>query len=77
MKIVITPQGFKGNPSAFQVAQAIDNGIKLVVPGSVTTLKPMADGGEGIVQALVVLWSTRRLFSRHSSHARFLPLRWM
>ena len=53
MKIVIAPQGFKGNLSALQVAQAIVNGIKRVLPDAVTTIKPMADGGEGTVQALV------------------------
>jgi glycerate kinase len=53
MKIVIAPQGFKGNLSALQVAQAIDSGIKRVVPSVVTIIKPMADGGEGTVQALV------------------------
>ncbi|MBA7605626.1 Glycerate 2-kinase [subsurface metagenome] len=53
MKIVIAPQGFKGNLSALQVAQAIVSGIKRVLPDAVTTIKPMADGGEGTVQALV------------------------
>ena len=53
MKIVIAPDGFKGNLSALQVAQAIDKGIKRVVPDALTTLKPMADGGEGTVQAMV------------------------
>lgn len=53
MKIVIAPQCFKGSLSAPQVAQAIDNGIKRVVPKAMTTLKPMADGGEGTVQALI------------------------
>lgn len=53
MKIVIAPDGFKGNLSALQVAQAIDKGIRRVVPDALTTLKPMADGGEGTVQAMV------------------------
>lgn len=53
MKIVIAPDGFKGNLSALQVARAIDKGIKRVVPDALTTIKPMADGGEGTVQALV------------------------
>lgn len=53
MKIVIAPQGFKGNLSALQVAQAIENGIKRVVPNAITVIKPMADGGEGTMQALV------------------------
>jgi len=53
MKIVIAPQGFKGNLTALEVARAIEQGIKRVVPDATTTLKPMADGGEGTVQALV------------------------
>ena len=53
MKIVIAPDGFKGNLSALQVAQAIDKGIRRVVPNVVTAITPMADGGEGTVQALV------------------------
>ncbi len=53
MKIVIAPQGFKGNLSALQVAQSIENGVKRVVPDAITVIKPMADGGEGTVQALV------------------------
>ncbi len=53
MKIVIAPQGFKGNLTALQVAQAISKGVKRVVSDAETTLKPMADGGEGTVQALV------------------------
>ena len=53
MKIVIAPQGFKGNLTALQVARAIEKGIKRVVPDARTAIKPMADGGEGTVQALV------------------------
>ncbi len=53
MKIVIAPQGFKGNLSARQVGQAIENGIKRVLPEATTVIKPMADGGEGTAQALV------------------------
>lgn len=53
MKIVIAPQGFKGNLTALQVARAIEAGVKRVVPDALTMLKPMADGGEGTVQALV------------------------
>jgi len=53
MKIVIAPQGFKGNLTALEVAQAIEEGVKRIVPDAETVLKPMADGGEGTVQALV------------------------
>lgn len=53
MKVVIAPQGFKGNLSALQVSQAIDQGIRRALPDVVTSLVPMADGGEGTTQALV------------------------
>ena len=53
MKIVIAPQGFKGNLTALEVARAIEEGVKRIVPDAETILKPMADGGEGTVQALV------------------------
>jgi glycerate kinase len=53
LKVVIAPQGFKGNLTALQVSRAIDHGIRRVVPDVVTSLVPMADGGEGTTQALV------------------------
>jgi len=53
MKVVIAPQGFKGNLTALEVGQAMEKGIRKVVPDAETIIKPMADGGEGTVQALV------------------------
>jgi len=53
VRIVIAPQGFKGNLSSLQVSQAINNGIKRVIPDAITTIVPMADGGQGTMQALV------------------------
>jgi glycerate kinase len=53
VKVVIAPQGFKGNLTALRVSQAIDNGIRRVVPSVITAIVPMADGGEGTMQALV------------------------
>ena len=53
MKIVVAPQSFKGSLNAEQVAQAIAEGIKRVLPAIETILVPLADGGEGTVQALV------------------------
>jgi len=53
VRIVIAPQGFKGNLSALQVSQAINNGIKRAIPDAITTIVPMADGGQGTMQALV------------------------
>ncbi len=53
MKIVIAAQGYKGNLSALQVCRAIENGVKRAVPDAMTTIVPMADGGEGTMEALV------------------------
>jgi glycerate kinase len=53
MKIVIAPQSFKGSLSALGVAQAMALGIKRVLPDAETVAVPMADGGEGTVEALV------------------------
>ena len=53
MKIVIAPQGFKGNLSAQRVAEAIARGIKRVRINAEMDLVPMADGGEGTLESLV------------------------
>ena len=53
MKIVIAPDSFKGSLIALEVANAIKEGIKRVMPEAEIDEVPMADGGEGTVQALV------------------------
>jgi glycerate kinase len=53
LKVVIAPQGFKGNLTALEVSVAIEKGIRRVVPQVIASLVPMADGGEGTTQALV------------------------
>lgn len=53
MKIVIAPQAFKGSLHAADVAEAIARGIRQVFPDAQLVLVPIADGGEGTVQALV------------------------
>jgi len=53
MKIVIAPQSFKGSLSAQEVAEAIAGGVKRVMADTETIVLPMADGGEGTVEALV------------------------
>jgi len=54
MRVVIAPDSFKGSASAKEVAQAIADGLKVALPDSEFDLVPMADGGEGTVEALVV-----------------------
>jgi glycerate kinase len=53
MKILIAPDSFKDCLSAREVALNIEAGIRRVLPGAVIKLLPMADGGEGTVEALV------------------------
>ncbi|HEY7122844.1 MAG TPA: glycerate kinase [Ktedonobacterales bacterium] len=66
MKIVIAPQAFKGCLSAWQVARAIERGIKRVWPDAECILLPVADGGEGTVQALVGATGGRTIPTRVS-----------
>ncbi|USH02850.1 glycerate kinase [Grimontia kaedaensis] len=53
MHVVIAPDSYKESLSAAEVAQAIENGFKTVLPAWRFTKLPMADGGEGTVQSLV------------------------
>ncbi|MCU9615150.1 glycerate kinase [Caldibacillus lycopersici] len=53
MKIVIAPDSFKESLTALEVAVAIEKGFKKVYPEASFVKVPMADGGEGTVQALV------------------------
>lgn len=53
MKIVIAPDSFKESLSAPDVAAAIARGWQQVFPDAQVLLRPMADGGEGTVDAVL------------------------
>ncbi|TGE32273.1 glycerate kinase [Desulfosporosinus sp. Sb-LF] len=53
MRIVIAPDSFKGCLNALNVAYAMRRGVQRVYPDSVIEMIPMADGGEGTVDALL------------------------
>lgn len=53
MRIVIAPDSFKGSVSALDVAEAMERGVLKVFPGAEIRKVPIADGGEGTVEALV------------------------
>jgi glycerate kinase len=53
MRIVIAPDSFKENMTAREVAECIEAGIRRVLPKAKCQIVPMADGGEGTVEALV------------------------
>jgi glycerate 2-kinase len=52
MKIVIAPDSYKESLSALEVATQIELGFKEVFPDAQYLKVPMADGGEGTVQAM-------------------------
>ncbi len=52
-RILISPDKFKGSLSALEAAQIIERGVRAAAPEAKTSLVPLADGGEGTVQALV------------------------
>jgi glycerate kinase len=53
MKVVVAPDKFKGSLSAPDVARAMARGVAAAAPGAEVVQVPMADGGEGTVEALV------------------------
>src|SRR5947208_16823088 len=53
MRVVIAPDKFKGSLPASQAAEAMARGVTRAAPGASVDRVPMADGGEGTVDALV------------------------
>ena len=53
MRIIVAPDSFKGSVSALGVAEAMERGIHTVFPEAEVLKVPIADGGEGTVEALV------------------------
>jgi glycerate 2-kinase len=54
VRIVVAPDSYKGSLSALGVAEAIERGVRAVFPEAEVAKVPIADGGEGTVDALVV-----------------------
>ncbi|MFL6636811.1 MAG: glycerate kinase [Massilia sp.] len=61
MKIVIAPDSFKESLTALQVADAIEAGMREIWPDARYVKVPVADGGEGTVQALIDATGGRRV----------------
>jgi glycerate kinase len=53
MNIIVAPDSFKGSLTALEAADAIIQGIRDVLPDAEIVSIPLADGGEGTVDALV------------------------
>lgn len=53
MRILVAPQSLKGSLTAAETGQAIAQAVEAVYPEAEIDIVPVADGGEGTVQALV------------------------
>ena len=53
MKIVVAIDSLKGSLSSLEAGEAIRNGIQRAIPEAIVAVHPVADGGEGTVEALV------------------------
>ena len=58
--VVVAPDSFKGSLSAAAVADAIAAGIRRARPDAQVRCRPMADGGEGTLDAMLANGGTRR-----------------
>lgn len=73
MVVVIAPDSFKGSLSALEAAQSMALGIRRAWPSAGIRLFPMADGGEGTLDAvLAATGGQRRHFPVTGAHGKQL-----
>lgn len=53
MKVIVAMDSFKGSLSSLEAGIAVKEGIQRAKPDAEVTVKPLADGGEGTVDALL------------------------
>ena len=53
MKVVMAIDSFKGSLSSLEAGNAAAEGVRRAIPGVECVVRPLADGGEGTVDALV------------------------
>jgi glycerate kinase len=54
VRVLVAPDSFKGSISAANAALALARGVQRAAPNSVVDICPLADGGEGTLDALLV-----------------------
>lgn len=54
MRVVVAIDSFKGSMSSLEAGEAISKGIKKAHKGAEVEIRPLADGGEGTVEALSI-----------------------
>lgn len=53
MKIIVSPDSFKGSLTAIEAANSIERGVKNIYKNAETRLLPVGDGGEGTMDSLI------------------------
>jgi len=66
MRIIIAPDSYKGSVSALGVAEAIERGVLHIFPDAEIFKIPIADGGEGTVDALVTATGGQKIYRQVS-----------
>lgn len=61
LHIVIAPDSFKGSLRALEVGKAIEKGVHTAMPNSTVRIIPMADGGEGMLEAILTAVGGERI----------------
>lgn len=74
MKIIVAPDSFKGSLSAREAAEALAAGVRRVRPETDIVLVPLADGGEGTLEAFLSATDGRRV-SRDVQGPQGAPVR--
>ena len=63
MQVLIAPNAFKGSLDAVQAAQAIQQGLERSHLPSECTLQPIADGGDGMLDIMLSLTDSQKLYA--------------
>ncbi|MGF7034891.1 glycerate kinase [Paenibacillus mucilaginosus] len=64
MRIIAAPDSYKGSLSAVAASAAMERGIRSVFPDAEVVKVPIADGGEGTVEALVAATGGTLMYER-------------
>ena len=54
MKVVVAIDSLKGSLSSLEAGEAIKSGVLKAIPDAEVCVRPLADGGEGTVEALAL-----------------------
>lgn len=61
MRILVAPDSYKGSMTAEAVAKTINHAINEEIPDAEVEITPMADGGEGTIEALLYSLNGKRV----------------